>query len=330
VITRDASFGRNAAGQINVVTRSRTNAPWFTAVILQNSALDARNFFAPADEPAPTYNREQAGGSIGGPIARNRTFFFADYEHTRRREGITQVTNVPTQAERNGDFSQSLLPPPRDPTTGQPFSNSTIPDFYIHPVGREIAALYPLPNRPTPMANFVSSPTLRDDADHFDVRIDQKAGTGGQLFTRYSFDDRRFFEPFPSSVAVPGYGTDVPRRGQNLSVGWTKPFGARFVNETRFAYSRVAIGVFQEQGPQHQPGSGAAEISSNPRDFGLPDPLQASLRCTNSQLPGEHDRHDSKSSTTFRGRRDRMSSRQDLIFAISGRGAYRDVMSWDF
>ena len=79
-----------------------------------------------------------------------------------------------------------------------------------------------------------------------------------------------FYEPFPSSVAVPGFGTDVPRRGQNLTTGWTKPFGARIVNEARFAYSRVAIGVFQEnQGRSINQEVGLPELSSNPRDFGL-------------------------------------------------------------
>jgi hypothetical protein len=271
----DASFGRNAGGQINVVTHSGTNTLHGSLYgFFRTRSMDARNFFAPRNEPAPTYNREQMGGTLGGPIVRNRTFFFTDYEHTRLREGITKVTNVPTLAERNGDFSQSLLPAPYNPFASSsmrpPFPNNTIPDAFIHPVGRKIAALYPLPNRPTPMANFVSSPVLRDNNDHFDVRGDQSLGAGGLLSARYSFSDRRFFEPFASSVAVPGYGTEVPRRGQNLSTGWTQPFGARFVNEARFGYSRVAIGVFQEgQSRSVNKEVGLPEISSNPRDFGL-------------------------------------------------------------
>ena len=267
----DASFGRNGGAQISVVTQSGTNALHGSLYgFFRTRALDARNFFAPHNEAAPAYNREQAGGSLGGPIRRNRTFFFADYEHTRLREGVTRLANVPTLAERNGDFSQSLLPAPFDVFSGQPFPDAKIPDGFIHPIGRSIAALYPLPNRSTPLANFVSSPILKDDADHFDVRVDQAAGSGGVLSTRYSFDDRRFFEPFPSSVAVPGFGTDVPRRGQNLTTGWTKPLGSRIVNEARFAYSRVAIGVFQEnQGQSINQQVGLPEISSNPRDFGL-------------------------------------------------------------
>ena len=269
--TYDASFGRNAAGQINVVTHSGTNLLHGTLYgFLRTRALDARNYFAPSNEPAPDYSRGQFGASIGGPIARDRTFFFADYEHTRQREGLTQITNVPTLAERNGDFSASLLPPPVIPGTATPFPGGIIPSGFIHTVGRNIAALYPLPNRSTPGANFVSSPILRDNVDHFDVRIDHKLSESSSLMTRYSFNDRRFFEPFASSVSVPGYGTDVPRRGQNLAAGFTHAFGPALVNELRLGYGRVSIGVFHEnQGTSINQLLGLPEFSSNPRDFGL-------------------------------------------------------------
>lgn len=269
--TYDASFGRNAAGQINVVTKSGANTLHGTLYgFLRTRAMDARNYFAPAGEPAPTYNRGQFGGSVGGPIARDRTFFFADYEHTRQREGLTQITNVPTLAERNGDFSASFLPPPVIPGTTTPFPGDIIPPAFIHPVGQAIAALYPQPNRSTPGANLVSSPTLKDEVDHFDVRIDHKLGESSSLMTRYSFNDRRFFEPFASAVSVPGYGTDVPRRGQNLALGFTHAFGPALVNEFRVGYVRVAIGVFHEnQGTSVNQQVGLPELSSNPRDFGL-------------------------------------------------------------
>jgi hypothetical protein len=267
----DASFGRNAAGQVNVVTQSGTNAIHGTAYgFFRTRALDARNFFAPRNEPAPDYNRQQFGASLGGPIARNRTFFFGDYERTHLREGITRVATVPTLAERNGDFSQSLLAVPRDPQSQQPFPGGRIPDFYIHPIGRAIAGLYPEPNRADPRGNFVSSPTLCDDIDHFDVRVDHSFGEGSTLTTRYSFNDRRFFEPFASTVSVPGFGTDVPRRGQNLGISLTQALSPSLVNEARFGYNRVAIGVFQEQqGRSLNQAVGLPEISSSARDFGL-------------------------------------------------------------
>ena len=269
--TYDASFGRNSAGQINVVTHSGTNLLHGTLYgFIRTRALDARNYFAPADEPAPDYSRGQYGASIGGPIARDRTFFFADYEHMRQREGLTQITNVPTLAERNGDFSASLLPPPVNPFTMTPFPGAVIPSGFQHPIGQAIAALYPEPNRSTPGANYVSSPILQDDVDHFDARIDHKLSDSSSLMTRYSFNDRHFFEPFASAVSVPGYGTDVPRRGQNLAVGFTHAFGPALVNDLRLGYGRVSIGVFQEnQGTSINQQVGMPELSSNPRDFGL-------------------------------------------------------------
>ena len=269
--TYDASFGRNAAGQVNVVTQSGTNMLHGTLYgFFRTRDLDARNYFAPPDEPAPDYSRAQFGGSVGGPIVRNRTFFFADYERTHLREGVTRVANVPTLAERNGDFSQSLLPAPLDPFRRQPFPGSRIPDAFINPIGRAIAALYPEPNRSTPSANFVSSPTLRDEVDHFDVRVDHGIGEGSTLTARYSFSDRRLFEPFASSVSVPGFGTDVPRRGQHFGASLTQAFGPALVHEARLGYGRVAIGVFQEnQGRSLNREVGLPEISSNPRDFGL-------------------------------------------------------------
>ena len=96
----DASFGRNSGGQVNVVLKSGTNTLHGSAYeFFRNGALDARNFFAPAHEAKPQYQRNQFGASLGGPVRRNRTFFFADYEGNRGRQGITQVSNVPTPAE---------------------------------------------------------------------------------------------------------------------------------------------------------------------------------------------------------------------------------------
>ncbi|HXI43657.1 MAG TPA: carboxypeptidase-like regulatory domain-containing protein, partial [Bryobacteraceae bacterium] len=157
----DASFGRNAGGQVNVVMKSGTNTVHGSAYeFFRNGAMDARNFFAPAGESKPQYQRNQFGASLGGPLRKNRTFFFADYEGRRVREGITQVTNVPTLAERKGDFSSD--PPVINPFTQQPFPGNKIPDFMLNPVGAAIAALYPAPNRAVPGQNFVSSPTERD------------------------------------------------------------------------------------------------------------------------------------------------------------------------
>ena len=270
--TYDASFGRNAGGQINMITRSGSNRLSGSAYeFLRNGALAARNHFAPADEPAPDYSRHQFGGSLGGPIVRDRTFFFADYERTHLREGITRVTNVPTLAERNGDFSQSLFRQPVNPLTGQPFPGGVTPSFFQSAAGRAIAALYPEPNRTTPFANFVSSPTLRDDIDQLDTRVDHSFGAGTLVTGRYSFSDRRLFDPFagPGFATVPGFGTDVLRRGQNLALTFTQTPTSMFVHDLRFGYNRVSTGVFAENTAVSNASVGIPALSSNPRDAGL-------------------------------------------------------------
>lgn len=267
----DASFGRNPGGQVNVVTKSGSNdlhgsLYWFH----RNAALDARNFFAPASESKPKYLRNQFGGSIGGPIRENQTFFFVDYEGGRSREGITRITNVPTAAERSGDFSQSIFGVPINPFTGQPFDNGRIPDFMINPVGRAIAALYPLPNRNVPTQNFVSSPTQSDDTDSFDVRLDHRFTSNSSLVVRYSFGERDLFEPFtgPAFSLVPGFGDTVKRRNQNFMVGETHVFSPTLVNEARFAFTRVASSIVQEASRTNI-DVGLPVISPRERDLGL-------------------------------------------------------------
>lgn len=269
----DASFGRNAGAQVNVVLKSGSNSFHGTAYeFFRNAALDARNFFAPADQPTPKYQRNQFGFALGGPIRKDKTFFFLDYEGSRIREGITKVTNVPTLAERRGDFSQSLFSAPINPFTQTPFPGNQIPDFFINPIGKAIAALYPLPNRNVPFANFVSSPTSRDRNDHFDARLNHSFTRSSELTVRYSFSDRELFEPFtgPTFPSVPGFGDTVPRRGQNFLISETHIFSPRLVNEARFAFNRIAAAVTQENsGTSINKQVGLPDFATNPRDLGL-------------------------------------------------------------
>jgi hypothetical protein len=267
--TYDASFGRNAGAQVNVITKSGTNQ--FHGVVYEffrNAGMDARNFFAPPDAGKPAYQRNQFGANLGGPIARNRTFFFVDYEGRRVKEGLTRVTRVPTLAERNGDFSQSFSRPV-DPFSQQPFPGNQIPAQFQHPIGRAIASLYPLPNRQDPVQNYVSSPELQDRADQFDVRVDHLMRRS-ELSFRYSFIDRDLFEPFagPSYSSVPGYGNDVPRRAQNVMLSHTSTLSTTLLNEARVAFNRVAQGAYPEAGIRNG-DVGLRQLWSNPRTEGL-------------------------------------------------------------
>jgi hypothetical protein len=270
--TYDASFGRSAGGQINVILQSGTNQLHGTVYeFFRNAALDARNTFAPEDQPGPQNQRNQFGVAVGGPIRRDRTFFFADYEGRRVREGITRVTNVPTAAERVGDFSQSARQP-IDPFTQRPFPDNRIPSSRLHPVGLGIASLYPLPNRNVGGENFVSSPTRSDDSNVFDIRLDQRLGDASELFGRYSFSDRDLYEPFsgPTFAAVPGFGASIPRNSHNAVISYTQALKPEFLNEVRAGFNRVSSGAFQEERQTAINRSvGLPATFSNGRDEGL-------------------------------------------------------------
>ena len=271
--TYDASFGRHAGAQVNVTTMAGTNRFSGTAYeFFRAEGLNARNAFAPADRPAPDYRRDQFGLSLGGPLIENRTFFFSDYEGLRLDEGITRIANVPTLAERQGDFSGSLLPPPTNPFTGQGFPADVIPTPFLNPIGQVIASLYPLPNRDVPFENHIASPAQRDRNDHFDVRVDHTFGAGSVLTARYSLGDRRLFEPFsgPGFADVPGFGSNIERRAQNAVVGHTQVVSPTVVNDLRVVFNRVSAGVFQENlGNSLNSAVGLPELSSHPRDTGL-------------------------------------------------------------
>jgi hypothetical protein len=269
----DAAFGRSGGAQVNVALKSGSNQVHGTAYeFFRNAMLDARNYFARPEDPAPRYQRNQFGGSLGGPVRKNGTFFFSDYEGRRMREGITQVTNVPTALERSGDFSKSNLPRPIDPYTQHPFDGNRIPADRISPTGKSIAALYPMPNRAVAGQNYVSSPVLRDREDRFDLRLDHSLSARSNLMTRYSFSDRDLYEPFSGTgfSRVPGFGARVPRRAQNAMIGDDHIFSPALVNQARFAFNRVAAGAYQESRPESLNRKvGLPEISPYPRDFGL-------------------------------------------------------------
>ena len=270
--TYDASFGRNGGAQINVVLKSGTNQIHGSAYeFFRNAALDGSNYFAPAGTADPRNQRNQFGATIGAPVKKNRTFVFGDFEGRRVNEGITRVTNVPTAAERTGDFSRSGLPYLIDLFTQQPFPGTRIPRERMHPIGGALANLYPLPNRAVRGQNFVSSPILRDRNDQFDARLDHKIASRDDLAVRYSFANRNYFEPFGNgnATAIPGNGNEVPRRAQNFMAAETHAFSPMLLNEFRLAFTRVASQVLLQNRAGQTNASFGLPAPANPRDAGL-------------------------------------------------------------
>jgi hypothetical protein len=148
-----AEFGRFNGGVVNLTTKSGTNTLAGTLfTFLRHEGLNARNYFAPAGTTAPLFRRNQAGGVLGGPLIRNRTFFFADYQAQRQTIARTVISTVPTQLQRQGVFTEAIggrVPAIFDPVTKQPFANQTIPAGRFDPVAAALVSRYPLPTSPT-------------------------------------------------------------------------------------------------------------------------------------------------------------------------------------
>jgi len=270
--TYDAEYGRSGGAQINVALKSGSNELHGSLFeFFRNSRLDAKNFFDLPDQKTPKFQRNQFGGSIGGPIRKYRSFYFLNFEGLRTRKAETRLSSVPTVDQKRGDFTGTgtLL---RDPFTGLPFPGNKIPQNRIHPVGLAIAQLFPDPNRATQGQNFISSPIFRQRATQFNVKLDHKFIPSNSFYLRYSFLDDFQFSPYASKGPnIPGFGITVLDRGQNLAIGDTQIVTPNLVNDFRFGFNRLRREVFQENvGVDGLSKLGITGLRINERDFGFP------------------------------------------------------------
>ena len=191
-----AEYGRTSGGVIIAAIKSGTNR--FRGSMfefLRNDALNTRNFFAPRNERRPMLRRNQFGGTIGGPIVKDKLFFFADWEGTRTRNGSVKTSSVPTPLMRGGDFSSGFKTI-YDPATSvfdsagklsrTPFASNVIPSARFDPVALRILEYYPLPSAPGNVNNFVSIEPNTNRNDQGDVRIDYNISSPIKLMARYS------------------------------------------------------------------------------------------------------------------------------------------------
>jgi hypothetical protein len=286
--TYGAEFGRSGGGQFNYVTRSGTNAiHWSAYEFMRNAALDAKNFFDRADRDTPQYQRNQFGGTFGGPIRRDKLFFFGNYEGARIRQAFTRVATVPPTAWVNGDFS-GLLTGAVDPDTGfdpgqlfdprtfEPIDGNIIPPAMMDSAGAEIVKWYPAPDDANAVepSSAVVAPVGRNDVNQMTARVDHNAGRDDRLFYRYSlWDENRFnpFDPLADPTNVPGFGSSTLNNGQSLAVGWTRTLGPRMVNDFRFGFNRLRAGIFQEhQGNDVSASLGITGLLTDPNAVGRP------------------------------------------------------------
>ena len=268
----EAEYGRNGGSQVNVALKSGTNDLHGSLYeFLRNSSLDAKNYFDLPDQKIPIFQRNQFGGSLGGAILKSRTFYFLNFEGLRTRRGETRTSNVPTIAEKNGDFSRSAVIL-RNPFTGQDFPGNRIPGEIINPVGLAIANLYPDPNRGVLGQNFVAAPVAHERMTQFNVKFDHQFNPGNKFFARYSFIDEFDISPFAQKGPnLPRFGIRVLDRGQNLAVGDTQVISPRTLNDFRFCFNRLRREVFQENVGRDVLGSlGITGLKLGARDFGYP------------------------------------------------------------
>ncbi|MGH9354926.1 MAG: carboxypeptidase regulatory-like domain-containing protein, partial [Terriglobia bacterium] len=216
-----AQYGRTSGGIINAVTRSGTNA--FHGDVyefLRNSSLDARNFF---DVNTPPFRRNQFGGSAGGPIRKDRFFFFADYEGLRQSLGVTQVDTMPSAAARTGQLSTGAVQV--DPQ-----------------VSRYLTAFYPLPNGPllgsgdTGIFTFAGQQVTTEN--YFTTRIDGKLSEKDNVYGTYMRDISKFIQPDSFDALL----SNIVSRRQLVTFHEAHSFTPAFLNVARLGFNRaVAI-----------------------------------------------------------------------------------------
>jgi hypothetical protein len=268
-------FGGKSGAVINVVTRSGSNLFHGTLFeFVRNSIFDAKNFFDSAAAPIPPFRQNQFGGSLGGPIRRNKTFFFLSYEGQRVRKSLTQTFSVPTAAMRRGDFSG--LPTIYDPTGGQrqPFPNNRILRP-LDPVAVALLAQIPFPNLPGIAQNLRDTETQRINANQYSARLDHQFSENDTAYLRASLFDARQFDPFGSGVLqeslLPGFGRNLSTHAINGAAGWTHVFNVQLFNEARFGMLTVAGGQASPNAGNNFAGrAGLQGVTANPLDMGYP------------------------------------------------------------
>ncbi len=252
--TASAEFGHNAGSNTNIVMRSGSNRLHGDVYeFLRNDAVDARNFFSTNVEPL---KQNQFGGTLGGPIRRDKTFLFGYYEGFRNRAGETQLTTVPTADEKQGNFGalcSSYVPVVgycADPngtqlvnvhdTPPQPIPFNQLDPSSISAISKNLLAFYPAPNAPNYGPNaFVATQVGQNPSDQFGLRLDHYISSRDTLSFHYLFTNGSQLDPLSIAGAnVPGFPVGEDFRAQNASLEETHSFSGTIVNVARFSFLR--------------------------------------------------------------------------------------------
>lgn len=280
-----AEFGQSAGAVINATVKSGTNALHGTAFEFhRNDNLNARNFFTRPDAAKPFLLRNQFGGTLGGPIVRDKAFFFGSYEGTRESRGRTNVTTLPSAAMRTGNFAGDR--PIFDPATVRPnpngagvvrdpFAGNLIPAARIDPAAQKISSLLPAPNVPGAANNYSVNPNNKDSCEQIDSRVDYRLSDKGNLFGRYSFMDQDIAVPgvFPLPLVGSGSKTDgsfAKRRVNMIALGHSHILSPTTLHDLRVGWNRIRDDITPLTGTLSAPEAGFKGIPQDPRVSSLP------------------------------------------------------------
>ncbi|CAN5550836.1 hypothetical protein BH10ACI4_BH10ACI4_16110 [soil metagenome] len=287
--TYSTEFGTSAGAVINASTKSGTNSfhgnVWEYA---RNSVFDSNTYFnRQKGLTKGNFSQNQFGGTIGGPIFRDRTFFFADYQGLRSAQRVTKASVVPSAKMKTGDFSElsTTAYPFNSVATGQAGCITTttmkIAAGCIDPVGAKLAALFPDPNDPvvpvwTGATNYNFVYNLPQQVNSTDGRIDHKISEKDSVFGRYSFlKQHRQDAPWTSNPIAGngGFATDYNIKNQGLALGETHVFSSTMVNQARFGFSRdraVSGPIGLTLGTSNAADYGLTGIPASPYTAGIP------------------------------------------------------------
>jgi len=285
----DAEFAQAGGAVIQVETKSGTNRIRGSLFeFLRNNNFNSRNPFSEPKGP-PQLKWNQFGGSVGGPIAKNKLFAFGDYQGSRQRTGASLLTTTATQAVRNGDFSAFGVPI-YDPLTGDTngsgrtqFSGNRIPADRISPQAANLLKLLPLPNTGTAGAfnnNYNASGSELFDTNQFDIKVDHHLTSGFRWFSRYSYAGFLKVSPPAFGIAAGGPGLsgllfagDSNTRNQNWVWGFNQTLKPTLITDFRFGYSRYRVNVSPldfGKTPATEAGIPNVNITGRPDTSGMP------------------------------------------------------------
>jgi hypothetical protein len=230
-----AEFGVFGGAAVNLTLRSGTNEVHGSVFnYLRDDSLNARPFFALS---RPPYNSNQFGATLGGPIIKNKAFFFGDYQGMRLDQGRTVTLSVPTALMRQGNFSEVANTDIYDPLTGQQFPGNIIPRSRFNPITAAVLNdIYPMPNLPGLANNYVENNVVQQTIDAGDARADYRLNDASSVFARFSMSRRHYDEPAPGNVFMGANNAD--NRNYNGVIGYTRTLGSNKYFEARAGYNR--------------------------------------------------------------------------------------------